>query len=440
MSELLDSAKHAVTLARQAGATEVLAQAYRARNVELIWRDGKIEKVSDATTRGLAFQLYVEGRFSAVRCVDLRPTAVRDFLEQAIRMARSLSIDPHRALPDPKLYQGRTDADLQLADPLYSTVTATERRHRAKALEDAVRDLDTKSQLISVTSGFGDGDSETALVCSNGFEGEARETDFWMDVSATARDPDGRRPEEGASAHCRFLNELPGPHELGLLAAHRTYERIGARKVASTVRPMLVENRTAGRLIAMLLRCLSGRALQQKQSVFEGKQGKRIASSALTLVDDPLLSKGLGSRAWDSEGITAKRFTVIERGVLKAYYVDNYYGRKLGRTPTTGGASNVAFAEGKRSFDELLASIREGMLVTGFLGGNSNDTTGDFSLGVQGFVIREGKRAEPFCEMNIAGNQEKLWPRLVDLGDDPYPFSNVRVPTLLFDGVQFSGT
>jgi PmbA protein len=439
MSDLLDSARRAVALARDKGATEVAALAYRSRSVELIWRDAKIDKVSDATTRGLNLQLYVDGRYSAVRCVDLRPTAVEVFLDQTIRMARSLSIDPHRHLPDPKRYEGRISSDLSLADPTYASVSAAERRNRAKALEDAVRDLDTKARLISVTSGFGDGERESALVHSNGFEGETRETDFWMDVSATARDPDGRRPQEGASAHCRALDELPGPHELGLLAARRTYDRIGAKKVASAVLPMLVENRSAGRLIAMFLRCLSGRALQQKQSFYERKLGKRVASPVLTLHDEPHLPRGLGSRLWDSDGIAAKRFAVVDAGVLRSYYIDNYYGRKLGRPPTTGTASNLVFSQGKQSAQELLASIPQGMMVTGFLGGNSNDTTGDFSLGVQGFVIRDGERAEPFSEMNISGNQGALWNALAALGDDPYPHSDVRVPTLLFDGVQFSG-
>lgn len=439
MTDLLESARRAVALARQRGATEVAAQAYRSRNVELIWRDAKIDKVSDATTRGLNLQLYVDGRYSAVRCVDLRPTAVEAFLDQTIRMARSLSVDPHRHLPDPKLYEGRISTDLLLVDPTYASVTASERRNRAKALEDAVRDLDTKARLISVTSGFGDGEGESALVHSNGFEGETRETYFWMDVTATASDPDGRRPEEGASAQCRALGDLPGPHELGLLAARRTYDRIGAKKVASAALPMMVENRSASRLIAMFLRCLSGRALQQKQSFYDRKLGKRVGSPQFSLYDEPHLPRGLGSRYWDNDGIAAKRFAVVEAGVLRSYYIDNYYGRKLGRPPTTGSASNLVFSEGKQSVDAILASIPQGMLVTEFLGGNSNDTTGDFSLGVQGFVIRDGKRAEPFSEMNISGNQGALWSSLVALGDDPYPYSNVRVPTLLFDRVQFSG-
>ena len=78
-------------------------------------------------------------------------------------------------------------------------------------------------------------------------------------------------------------------------------------------------------------------------------------------------------------------------------------------------------------------------LVTGFLGGNSNGTTGDFSLGVQGFRIRRGQIAEPVGEMNISGNHLDFWKRLVAVGNDPWPYSSLRTPTLVFEGVQFAG-
>ena len=88
----------------------------------------------------------------------------------------------------------------------------------------------------------------------------------------------------------------------------------------------------------------------------------------------------------------------------------------------------------------LLREVGEGILVTGFLGGNSNGTTGDFSLGVRGFRIRGGALAEPIGEMNVSGNHLDLWHRLAAVGDDPYPYSAMRTPTLVFEQVQLAGT
>jgi PmbA protein len=151
------------------------------------------------------------------------------------------------------------------------------------------------------------------------------------------------------------------------------------------------------------------------------------------------VKRGFGSRLFDGEGIAAKPFAVFEQGALRSYYVDTYYGRKLGMPPTTGRMSNHAWAPGTRSLGELLAAMGEGLLVTGFLGGNSNGTTGDFSLGVKGFRIRGGAVAEPVGEMNLSGNHLELWHRLSAVGNDPYPYSAMRTPTLVFEGVQVAG-
>ena len=106
--------------------------------------------------------------------------------------------------------------------------------------------------------------------------------------------------------------------------------------------------------------------------------------------------------------------------MLKSYFIDTYYGRKLGVAPTTGGSSNGAWALGDKPQAALLADMKDGILITGFLGGNSNGTTGDFSFGVQGYRVRGGQIAEPVGEMNISGNQADLWKRLVAVGNDPY--------------------
>jgi PmbA protein len=202
---------------------------------------------------------------------------------------------------------------------------------------------------------------------------------------------------------------------------------------------MALENRVAGRLVGALIGPLAASSLQQKRSFLEGKLGQKIGSDKLTIVDDPLIPRAFGSRLFDGEGISAKKMPVFEKGVVSTYFVDTYYGKKLGMAPTTGSASNLTFPGGQGDQKSLLADLKEGILVTGFLGGNTNASTGDFSLGVQGFMVRGGQVAEPIAEMNIAGNQLELWQRLIGVGADPYPYSAVLTPTLVFDAVQFAG-
>ena len=254
------------------------------------------------------------------------------------------------------------------------------------------------------------------------------------------KDGDGRRPEDWSSSGARFVADLSSLPNDGRVAAERALSRIGAKKGESVVLPMAVEARAAGRILRAMSEPLSARALQQKRSFLEGKLGTAIGSEKLTLRDDPHLVRGFGSRLFDSEGLAARPIPLFEGGVLKSYYIDTYYGRKLEMKPTTAALSNLSWTLGDKDRDALLADMKEGILVTSFLGGNSNSTTGDFSLGISGFRVRDGRPAEPVSEMNIAGNLGTVFQRLVAVGNDPYAYSALRTPTLVFDGIQFAGS
>lgn len=438
-TNLADAARRAVALAREKGANEASATVVRAREVEVQWRDGRLDKISEATTRGLSLQLYVDGRYSAVSTSDLRPEALERFISDSIAMTRALARDEYRRLPEPELYEGRSLIDLAIEDPRQEKLTADERQRFARELEEAARSADKKGAILSVTTGFGDSHREMYRVSSNGFEGEARGTQFFASADVSAKDSDGRRPEESDYSVARFFEDLTDAATLGRRAGERALGRLGSTKGASAVLPMAVDNRAAGRLVSMLLGPMSGASIQQKRSFLDGKLGQQVGSALLSLSDEPHVKRGLGSRLFDGEGITARPLPLFEEGALRSYFIDSYYGRKLKARPTTGSASNLAWKLGTKGQPALLADLKEGILVTGFLGGNSNGVTGDFSLGVQGFRVRGGTLAEPIGEMNIAGNQFDLWKRLVAVGNDPYPNSAMRTPTLVFEGVQFAG-
>src|SRR5512138_648830 len=197
--DLLDITRRAAALAKQKGASDAAAGTYRARHVEVAWRDGRVENVTEATTRGLGLEVYVDGRYAAVSTSDLRPDALERFVEDAVALARTLAPDPHRRLPEPELYRGQAKVDLELEDPGYGDLEAAERRRVAEAMEAAARAVPGAERFLSVTTSASDTQAESALVQTNGFEGTKRGTDFWISAEVTVRDPDGRRPEEYAA-------------------------------------------------------------------------------------------------------------------------------------------------------------------------------------------------------------------------------------------------
>lgn len=438
--DMLEVARSGAVLARRSGAQESSSVAYRSRQVSVEWRDGRLEKIGESTTRGLSLELYAEGRWASVSTSDLRPDALSRFVEDAVALTRKLEPDPFRALPDPALYAGQASVELDLVDPQVGLLSSGRRRELCQLAEEAARAAPGGESLISVSTGFGDGLHESWRVHTNGFEGVRRATDFWLSAVVSAKDPDGRRPEEWDAAGGRHLRLLPPAEQVGRRAAERARARLGARKAPSAVATLVVDGRAAGRLVSALLDPMGGAALQQRRSFLEGKAGEEIGSRLLALEDDPLVPRALGSRLFDSEGLAARRFPLFEEGRLRSYYLDTYYARKLGLAPTTRSTSNLAWRTGPSGQEELLRAVGDGFLVTGFLGGNSNPTTGDFSLGMNGFRIRGGTRAEPIAEMNVSGNHLAFWRGLSAVGNDPYPWSPLATPTLVFEGASLAGT
>ena len=160
----------------------------------------------------------------------------------------------------------------------------------------------------------------------------------------------------------------------------------------------------------------------------------------LTITDEPLIPRALASRLYDGEGIAARPRTVVEDGVLRSYYVDTYYGRKLGWAPTSGGATNLVFRHGEKDLDAIVADLDDAILVRAWVGGNADPTSGAFSFGVRGHLVRNGEVAEPISEMNVTGTYLDLLGKLVAVGNDPVPWYPCRTPTLVFEGIQFSGS
>ena len=437
--ECYELARWAVAKAREYGARDAAVDVRDQREIQVEYRDGRIEKLQESTRHGLSIAIYREHRYSSQSTNDLRRDSLAKFIEEAVSVTKHLSEDRFRLLPDAKYYAGREKAALYLRDRAYEARTTDQRIDAARKAAETAAAGAGSGRLVSITAGVGDTLSRAVKVQSNGFEGDQEGTSFSIYADPTLKDAGGLLVEDYAYGSTRHLKDLPEAARIGAEAADRTLRRMGQKKLPSAVMDMIVENRVASRVLGPLVGPLSGAALQQKQSFLEGQLGKRIASEALTLIDDPFLPRGQDSRLFDDEGISARRMTVVEKGILRTYYIDSYYGRKLGAEPSTGSPSNLVVAPGTRTRDQIVAGVAKGIFVTGFIGGNSNGTTGDFSFGISGLLVENGKLTTPVFEMNISGNLKTLWGGLAEVGNDPYVVGSGRAPTLHFKGVQFSG-
>jgi len=432
----LEIAQWATEYAIKQGATETEVTVSTSRDVEVEIRDKTLEKLKETTENSLSLFIYLNNKYSGHSTNDMRKESLKRFIEEAVSATKYLAADKYRELTDPKYFPKDLKMDLALADKDYERLKTDERIKIAKELEEVTRSQSKK--LVSATSGFSDSIFSTAKVFSNGFVGSREGTMYSVGVECTAKDKDAR-PEDYAFETSRFFNQLPSIEAIGKEAAKRALQKIGQKKIASGNYDMLVENRVASGLLGMLIGPMSAQALQQKSSFLENMLGQKIASDKLTITDDPFIKSGMGSRLYDGDGIASKKRVMIEKGVLKNYYVDYYYGKKMDMKPTSGGASNLVFDHGEKDLASMIKNIDKGILVTAFNGGNSNSTTGDFSFGIGGMLIEKGILTQPIYEMNIAGNAKEFWNKLVEMGSDVLETSSWRRPSMLFEDVYFAG-
>ncbi len=434
--ELLSQAARAVEIGRETGAEEVVAVIGWGRSLEFQWREGKLEKVQEDIGKSLGVELYVDGRYSAHSTNDLDPTRLKEFLAEAVALTRCLEPDPFRKIPDASLYADRADAELDLVDASLVNLTREDRVAWCRTLDDRARAHD---EVVSATAGVMDGHTISARVSSNGFRGAHERTGLYYGAEVTARDGETKRPEAARYVGACHRADIPTPDVVGKEALERVLLRRGARKAGSVRTTMVVSRECAGSILGRVFGALSAGAIQQKRSFLAELLGEEIASPIRTMTDDPLLKRGSSSRLYDGEGISTRQRPILAKGRLETFFIDTYYGRKLGFDPTTGSRSNVLFAHGDKGLDEIVKDVGEGIYVTSIIGGNANMTSGDYSFGIQGHVIRAGEVAEPVAEMNITGNYMTLLKQLVMVGNDPEPWASFRAPTLVFEDTQFSG-
>ncbi|HSW40002.1 MAG TPA: TldD/PmbA family protein [Acidobacteriota bacterium] len=436
--ELYDLAEEAIAMATAGGASACRIRIDSERTVQIGYRERKPETLREASTKTLSLEIFVDGRYSRMSTSDLRKEALREFVGRAVAQTRLLAGDPDRSLPDPGYYRGRHEHDLELSDPGYADWDAASRHAFVAAIENACL-AEGGDKAISVTAGTRDGYRESILMASNGFDGYSEDTYFLGSAQMTAADEGGRRPADYAGAVAIHREDLVAPEKIGKEAARRTLALLGGRKIKTGTLPVIIENRVAGRILSGLLDAMSGRAVQQKRSFLSDRKGAAIASDILTLVDDPLIRRGLGSTVFDADGLASRKRVMIGAGVLNEFYVDWYYSRKLDREPTTGSPTNLIIPPGRRSPADIMKDIGRGILITGFIGGSSNSTTGDFSVGIIGQLFEEGVLVHAVSEMNIADNHLRFWRRLREVANDPYPYSNEMLPSLVFGEVVVSG-
>lgn len=194
----------------------------------------------------------------------------------------------------------------------------------------------------------------------------------------------------------------------------------------------------------------SGLSLYQNISPVAEKIGERIFDEKLSVYNDPLDDSVPGARAFDDEGTPCRRFPVVERGVLRNFYYDLYFARKLKTSPTGHGfkgsisskpfpsLNRLTISPGNNSFSDLVQSIDRGIIIAGALGAHSgNIPNGDFSIGVSPAIyVEKGEIAGHVKDVMVSGNIYDTLKNIVEIENTLHPCYGGNFPSILFDTVN----
>ncbi len=434
---LRDIAQHMLDYAKQRGATAVSAEVSEGFGQSVSVRRGEVETIEYNRDKGLGVTVYIGQRRGNASTSDFSRQAVCDTVDAALAIARYTATDDCAGLPEPALL-ANASVDLDLYHPW--NLPVEDAIALAQECEQAALDKDKRirnsegatvgvheAQFIHANSlGFMSGypTSRHSLSCAViAGKGDAMERDYWYSVARDAHD-------------------ILRADEVGRIAAERTLRRLKARKMDTMQVPVLFEAPVAASLIGHFVGAVSGGSLYRKSSFLLGQLDKPVFASHLSLEDVPDIPKGLASSPFDDEGVRVQKRRIVEAGVLRGYFLGSYSARKLGLSTTgnAGGSHNLILQSSQElSFDDMIKTMKRGLLVTELLGQGVNHVTGDYSRGAAGFWVEHGEIQYPVQEITIAGNLKEMYRNIVAVGNDVLVQGSRQCGSILVDGMTVAG-
>ena len=429
---LEDLAVRILDEARKQGATAAEVSAGDDTGLSVAVRKGELETVEFNKDRGFGITVYLGDRKGHANTSDDGSAAIHDTVRAALNIAKYTAEDSCNGLADAALMASDLP-DLDLHHPWPIDVSeATELALEAESAALAVDRRIVNSEGAQVA---------TQRAChvygnSHGFVGAAYGTRHSTSCSVIAADEDGMQRDYWYTVG-RDPAQMEDPVAVGREAGRRSVARLGRRDIKTGKYPVLFAPPMAAGLIGQLLAALGGAAQYRKESYLLDSIGRQVMASGITLAEHPHRPKGLGSAAFDGDGVATCAKAFVDDGVAMRYILGTYSARRLGLASTgnAGGVFNLDVIAETRSVADLMRDMGTGLVVTSLMGQGVNVVTGDYSRGAGGVWVADGMPQHPVDEVTIAANLDAMFKGIVGCGDDVDQRANIRTGSLLVEAM-----
>ncbi len=427
----------------KSGATECDVVLAKASGKSISCRKQNIEDLEESNDSTIGIRALVDQKQAFVSSSEVDDDNIETLVNKCVSMAKLAPIDDTAVLGDSSLFESEI-VNLELHQ---SEETNTEALiNSVKECEEAALSVPGISNSEGAGASYSQG--EFYLATSNGFHGGYKSSTNSISCSVLAGEGQSMERDYDYSVS-RHFSDLRSAKEIGKSAATKTLKRLNPKKIKSTKLPVIFDKRISNGLIGYLAGAISGPSIARGTSFLKDSLGKQIFKKDVTIIDDPGILKGLGSKPFDGEGIQVSKKEIVSNGKLNTWILNTSTANKL-NFKTTGNASrsvgappgvstsNLFMTNGILSYDEMIKSIKYGFYATELIGMGVNLVTGDYSMGASGMLIENGEITHAVSEVTIASNLTEMFINLSAANDLEFKY-RTNAPTVLIENMTLAG-
>ncbi|WP_425448066.1 TldD/PmbA family protein [Dethiothermospora halolimnae] len=397
----------------------------RGSEFELMVYKQEIDKYSIADQEGLSFRGIYNGKMGYSYTEKVDETSIDMLIEEAISNAKVIDSDDEE-----EIFEGSKEyKTIDVYNDNLDKVTQEEKINFAKELENEAFKLDDRVESVNYCL-YNDEKSNTIMVNTKGLDLEDKMNIAIGYISVVVKEGNDVKTAGKLITSNNFSKFKP--KKLAKEAVEEAISMLNADSIKSDEYEVVLRRDVSANILKAFSPIFSAEKVQKGLSMLKGKLNKKIGNDILTIVDDPFMKAGVGSRSFDGEGVATKYKKIIDKGVLTTY-LHNLKTAKKDGVDSTGNAlkssykssisiapTNMYIEKGDITFDNMIKGVDKGILIIDVQGLHSglNTVSGDFSLSAYGYEILNGKINRPVNQITIAGNYFEMLNDIEEIGDD----------------------
>lgn len=436
--DLSKVAQQAIAYAKKLGLHQAEVALHQGTGISVTARQQELETVEKHNDAQIIVSVYKDHKTGSASSADLSEKGLRAVVDAAASIARYTGSDDCLGLADKELMASDLSG-LDLYHPWaleVSDMVDLALQCEAAALAQDSRISNSEGASLNSYSG-------TAVYAnSHGFLSQNSGSQHSMSCSVIAASEQGMQRDYWYDSN-RNPSKLDSAENIGRTAAQRTLRRLDSRQIASTQCAVLFDPASAKSLVGHLIGAIKGGSIYKKASFMLDKIDQQILPEFITIAENPHVAGGAASARHDDEGVATLAYReLVSAGKLQSYVLGSYTARKLGlaTTANAGGVRNLSVTDTGQNFDQLLAQMGTGLLVTELIGSGINMLTGDYSRGAAGFWVEGGEVQFPVEEITIAGNLIDMYQNIVAVGSDTDHRGNISSGSILLENMTLAGS